>query len=332
MGLGDFHARLHAWYSTSGRHSLPWRNTSDPYAIYLSEIMLQQTQVQTVLERFYFPFLARFPTLQSLAEAEEQEVLSAWQGLGYYTRARNLHKAAQASGGVLPDSVEELMELPGIGRNTAHAIAAFAYHQPVAVMEANVRRVVSRIFALKDASEAELFDKAAQLLDRRNPFDYNQAMMDIGALVCKKQAPLCGECPANSICQGKISPQDYPQAKRKKTPPVRCRTIIVLQNQKGHYYATPRTTRFLHGLYHFIELESKITTFQHAGNNYRLDRPHFLGHIRQQYSHFTLEAEVFLLTVQGAGDKHWYDATSLRALPFSKAEEKICALLPMLTN
>ncbi|MBY0354265.1 MAG: hypothetical protein K2Q12_00885, partial [Rickettsiales bacterium] len=139
------HQTIHDWYAAHGRHSLPWRLTRDPYAIYVSEIMLQQTQVATVLTRFYHPFLARFPTLQSLADASQEEVLKAWEGLGYYSRARNLHQAAKICAPTLPTTVEGLLELPGIGRNTAHAIAAFAYHQPVAVMEANVKRVLHRL-------------------------------------------------------------------------------------------------------------------------------------------------------------------------------------------
>lgn len=187
--LDKFHARLHTWYRQHGRHHLPWRNTDDPYPIWLSEVMLQQTQVQTVLERFYFPFLERFPNIAALAAAEEQEVLKCWQGLGYYTRARNLHKAARIVQSTLPETVEALHQLPGIGRNTAHAIAAFAFRQPVAIMEANVKRILCRIFALEKPSEAELWQRATELLDTHNPFDYNQAMMDIGAGVCTPDAP-----------------------------------------------------------------------------------------------------------------------------------------------
>src|SRR5471030_2980369 len=170
-----FHQHLHQWYNLHGRKQLPWRTTDDPYAIYISEIMLQQTQVKTVLERYYFPFLQRFPTLAALTAAPQDDVLNAWQGLGYYNRALNLHKAAKRCGEQLPGTAEALMSLPGIGRNTAHAIAAFGYRQPVTVMEANVRRVLSRIFALSCPDEKTLWDKAGALLDKGNPFDYNQA-------------------------------------------------------------------------------------------------------------------------------------------------------------
>src|SRR5262249_10913239 len=153
-----------------------------------------------VLERYYFPFLERFPTLAHLAKAERDNVLRAWQGLGYYNRAANLHEAAKKCAPALPKDVASLMELPGIGRNTAHAIAAFAYRQPVAVMEANVRRVLARIFAMEQLVENDLWEKAHALLDSAASFDYNQAMMDIGAMICTKRAPHCTECPAQVIC------------------------------------------------------------------------------------------------------------------------------------
>ncbi len=331
-----FHRRLHRWYGAHGRKDLPWRHTADPYAIYVSEIMLQQTQVATVLERYYFPFLKRFPTLAKLAAARQDNVLAAWHGLGYYNRATNLHKAAQKivsrdlalgirhwgeeMSTLMPNAqslIPNLLALPGIGRNTAHAIAAFAYRQPVAVMEANVRRVLSRIFALETPSEPELWDKAQLLLDKAEPFDYNQAMMDVGALVCRKRAPLCGQCPANSMCKGKTSPESYPALKSKKTPPVRRKSIVLLRNAEGKYYATPRKSRFLNGLYHFVEMDTPPPL-----------KSKELGHIRQQYSHFTLEAAILLMEAEhGNKGKNWYTLAQLKKLPVSMAEKKILELL-----
>jgi len=319
-----FHRNLHQWYNAHGRKDLPWRNTRDPYAIYISEIMLQQTQVKTVLERYYFQFLSRFPTLSALASAKQTEILSAWQGLGYYNRALNLHETARRCGNQLPGDVESLMALPGIGRNTAHAVAAFAFRQPVAVMEANVRRVLSRIFALQNPSEPELWEKAGQLLDKNHPFDYNQAMMDIGATICKKRAPLCHSCPAETICQGKTAPELYPAAKTIKSPPVREKRIVVLQSG-DRYYASPRRTRFLNGLHHFIEIDADTTHIALNNREYALDKP--LGHIRQQYSHFTLSAEVFLLVVPLLTGKNWHSRAAMLKLPVSMAERKIMTLL-----
>lgn len=310
-----FHRRLHQWYAVHGRKNLPWRHTSDPYAIYVSEVMLQQTQVETVLARYYFPFLKRFPTLNALAKATQDEVLSAWQGLGYYNRAIHLHRAAQQCEGRLPRRIEDINALPGIGRNTAHAIAAFAYHQPAPVMEANVRRVLSRIFALKTPVVPELWDKAQALLDSKNSFDYNQAMMDIGAMVCTRRTPHCTECPAQDICKGIMSPATYPATRKKKPVPVRHRHILVRQNAKGQYFALPRKGKFLNGLYHFVESETR----PHQGNH--------IGHIRQQYSHFTLEAEIWLAEEKNIAGQGWYSLSQLKKLPVSMAEKKVLGLL-----
>lgn len=323
----DFHTRLHRWYAAHGRRDLPWRNTEDAYAIYLSEIMLQQTQVKTVLERYYSPFLKRFPTLRALADAPQKDVLSAWQGLGYYNRAINLQRAAQACGGRLPDTVDALIALPGIGRNTAHAVAAFAYRRPVAVMEANVKRVLSRIHALEHPLDADLWDKAHALLDGARPFDYNQAMMDIGATVCTRRAPRCDECPAQGICHGQSFPEAYPAAKRKKAAPIRHRRIAIFMDSKDRCYATPRQSKFLNGLYHFAETERDDIPFQ--DKNYTLSHRNPIGHIRQQYSHFTLEADVYLIRVARAQGPHWHTPAQLQTLPVSMAEKKIIALLKL---
>lgn len=347
--LADFHARLHAWYAAHGRRALPWRNTQDPYAIYVSEVMLQQTQVSTVLERYYFPFLERFPTVEALASAGREEVLKAWQGLGYYSRAANLHKAAQGCKGGLPRDVETLIALPGVGRNTAHAVAAFAYHLPVPVMEANVKRVIHRIFALRSSSGAvahqTLWECAHALLDAAEPFDYNQAMMDIGAMVCTRRAPKCGECPANAICAGKASPESYPAKRAAKKTRVRQRAIFVLRDANGRIYAEPRQERFLQGMYRFVEADysprkrGSITDVEkiplkelfHALGLKWLpacagDK---IGHVTQIYSHFTLEAEVYVVWLAGPKPQGegWFTLEELRRLPHSKAEEKILAML-----
>jgi len=337
-----FHRRLHRWYGNHGRKDLPWRHTADAYEIYVSEIMLQQTQVKTVQEGYYFPFLERFPTLSHLAAAQRTEILQVWQGLGYYNRAANLHEVAKRCRKRLPQTIEGLTALPGIGRNTAHAIAVFAYHQPVAVMEANVRRVLSRIFALKRPTEDELWDKAHLLLDKVEPFDYNQAMMDIGAMVCTKRAPHCPECPAQAICKGKISPESYPAPKSRKALPIRRKHIAVLRNAQGQYYVTPRSSRFLHGLYHFVETNIPLPSGWRLGRGRNtaqreqaspLPNPPpngegiFLGSIRQQYSHFTLEAEVYLVKAGKKCGNHWHDLAQLQKLPMSMAEKKILRLL-----
>ncbi|MBY0406475.1 MAG: A/G-specific adenine glycosylase [Rickettsiales bacterium] len=315
------------WYEVHGRKDLPWRNTPDAYAIYVSETMLQQTQVKTVLDRFYGPFMARFPTLSALADAPQEDVLSVWQGLGYYSRARNMQKAAQACGGKLPEDVEALMALPGIGRNTAHAVAAFGFYKPYAVMEANVKRVLCRILALEAPVERELWQQAAALLDVKNPFDYNQAMMDVGAMVCTKRAPACGVCPASGICRGKDAPERYPAPKRAKAVKVRRETIWVVQDSKGRVYATPRETRFLHGLYHFAQTPADAETLRLEGRELARLRAMQLGQVKQVYSHFTLEADVVLAQAGAVSGNGWYSREVLEDLPMSMAERKVLALL-----
>jgi A/G-specific adenine glycosylase len=337
-GLQRFHTRLKRWYGGQGRKALPWRNTADPYRIYLSEVMLQQTQVETVRQRYYEPFLKRFPTLAALAAAPREEILKAWQGLGYYNRAVNLHKAAQKMGDLglgfgdsnpNPQSlIPSLLSLPGVGKNTAHAIAAFAFNASVPVMEANVKRVLHRVFALEQASTDALWERAEALLDKKNPFDYNQAMMDLGAMVCTRRKPACAACPANGICQGKSEPERYPAKVAKKKIPVRHLRIVVLRDAVGRVYATPRQTRFLHGLYHFPELKREAETLDFGGKILALREAVALGSISHEYSHFRLEAEAAELTLaQKFNAPEWHRLEELKRLPHSRTEEKILKLL-----
>jgi A/G-specific adenine glycosylase len=326
--LPRFHRALLKWYEAHGRRDLPWRNTRDPYRIYISEIMLQQTQVKTVLERYYEPFLKRFPTLAALGQAGPEAVVKQWEGLGYYTRARNLYAAAQQCRGILPSSPEALLALPGIGRNTANAIACFGFGLAVPVMEANVKRVLARVFALKVPDEKLLWEKAALLMDIKHAFDYNQAMMDIGATVCTKRNPRCGECPLAMVCEGKASPQSYPLPKRKRTPPVRKRAIIVFADAAGRYYLKRRDARFLHGLYGFMEVEADAPHVLLLGKRHTLVPQRLLGAVTQAYSHFTLEAKVYLVPVaQLPPDGVAAGFKEMRRLPLSRADHKIVKLL-----
>jgi A/G-specific adenine glycosylase len=310
---------------------LPWRNTRDPYPIYLSEIMLQQTQVKTVLERYYFQFLKRFPTLKSLAQVNREAVIKQWEGLGYYTRAGNLHAAAQQCMGMLPHMPEALMALPGIGKNTANAVACFAFGAVVPVMEANVRRVLCRIFALKIPDEKILWDKAYLMLDTKNAHDYNQAMMDIGALVCTKRNPRCAECPLSVICRGKSSPESYPSPKQAKATPVRRHVIVVFTAPGGKYYLVRRETRFLGGLYGFMEYAPEIKTADFLGKTYALQKKHLIGQVTQTYSHFTLEAKIYAVPLRSPGKmtRGMKLATleEMARLPLSGADHKIVQLL-----
>jgi A/G-specific adenine glycosylase len=204
---GVFHRDLLRWYRRHHR-SLPWRDTRDPYRIWVSEIMLQQTRVETVLP-YYARWLRAFPTVQALARAKGDRVLKLWEGLGYYSRARNLHRAAQTVvreyAGKLPRTAEGLRQLPGIGRYTAGAIASIAFGERVPLVDGNVARVFARIFAIPanvktPATMEILWHLAEELLPARNPGDFNQALMELGALVCTPANPRCEACPMRDVC------------------------------------------------------------------------------------------------------------------------------------
>jgi len=208
--VATLRSALLQWYATNQR-DLPWRQNQDPYSIWVSEIMLQQTRVAVVIER-HKAFLEKFPTLMALAQAPEEEVLALWSGLGYYRRARMLHKAAQfvahQLGGTLPVTAEALRALPGIGAYTSAAIASIAHGEPIAVVDGNVERVLCRLSGWEEGSRKgggasvrrKVEQLAAELVDPQRPGDFNQAMMELGAIVCTPRNPLCSECPLNSGC------------------------------------------------------------------------------------------------------------------------------------
>lgn len=209
----DFAPRLVAWQRQHGRHALPWQQTRDPYRVWLSEIMLQQTQVTTVLG-YYQRFLERFPTVRELADAHLDEVLAMWQGLGYYSRARNLHLCAQAvrdqHGGAFPPSAAQLAGLPGIGRSTAAAIASFCFDERAAILDGNVKRVLGRLLAFdgdlaSSAQEKRLWRHAETLLPaaEADMAAYTQGLMDLGASLCSTRSPQCLLCPVQDLCEAR---------------------------------------------------------------------------------------------------------------------------------
>ncbi len=311
MQLKKIHQKLHAWYKVYGRHDLPWRNTTDAYHIYISEIMLQQTQVKTVLERYYFQFLKRFPTLRDLAKAPEDDVLKMWEGLGYYTRARNLHACAKLTQSRLPDSYDALLKLPGIGKNTAAALCAFAYHQPLAVMEANVKRVLSRIYAYENASDSVLQEAALSLLDKKNPYDYNQAMMDIGSLLCTPKKPGCSLCPFASICKAYDEGYFLYPVKKKKVVPIREEKWLV-RTWQNSVAMKQRQGKFLHGLWGFEKLDDYHDSV-------------YIGDVTQTYSHFKQVAKIYHSTVKNS-DK-FFTLSQLDTLALSGIDKKVVNLL-----
>jgi A/G-specific adenine glycosylase len=215
--LRNLRRSLLAWYDQT-RRELPWRRDADPYRVWVSEIMLQQTRVAAVLDH-YARFLQKFPAVQNLAAAREASVLAVWSGLGYYHRARRLHQAAKViarqRGGRFPHTAEAWRELPGIGRYTAAAIASIAFGESVAVVDGNVERVLKRMFGVAEGREAA-WQRAESLLDRDRPGDFNQAMMELGATVCTPRAPQCPVCPLHKWCMSRGANPVRPQPARKR--------------------------------------------------------------------------------------------------------------------
>jgi A/G-specific adenine glycosylase len=220
--VGEVQARLLEWYAGQGR-DLPWRHTRDPYAVLVAEVMLQQTQVDRVIPK-WFAWLARFPTLRDLAGARRAEVIRAWQGMGYNLRALRLHaiacQAVAEFGGELPTTLDGLLRLHGVGRYTAGAVACFAYEQPVAVVDTNIRRVLGRVFLgqplLDRGQERELQELADQILPRSAAYAWNQALMDLGATLCRAARPACLVCPLLQVCRAAPHMSTWPEQRRKQ--------------------------------------------------------------------------------------------------------------------
>ena len=245
------HALL-AWYDEH-RRSLPWRDNPDLYRVWLSEIMLQQTRVNQALP-YYERFTEAFPTLEALASAELDAVLRQWEGLGYYARARNLHNAARriVRSDSIPRSLEELLALPGIGPYTGRAIASIVFGAQEAAVDGNVRRVLARLFALAEPTPRTLQQLADRLVDRKRPGDYNQAVMELGALVCTPKTPKCESCPIGSFCLAKASgtPATFPASRKRPPLPHFDIATGVLTDQQGCIFIQRRpATALLGGLW-----------------------------------------------------------------------------------
>ncbi|MCX6053031.1 MAG: A/G-specific adenine glycosylase [Campylobacterales bacterium] len=267
--------KLLDWYEIHGRKDLPWRDASDIYHVYVSEVMLQQTQVKRVLEEYYFQFLEKFPSFLALAQAPLEEVFGMWSGLGYYRRAKNLHESAKLCVDAFPQDLKSLQKLPGVGRYTASAICSFGYHQSVSVVDTNIARVLARFFGEEDAKEAYLWELADKFLNSSNPTSHNLALMDLGAMVCLPKNPACGKCPFIANCKGSSEPDKYYKTQKKN-----------YENKKLHFGICERDGKIAmnrsgEGMYKdMLELpnidstwhvENLLGTFPHAVTKYRLE-------------------------------------------------------------
>lgn len=301
------------WQKQHGRHKLPWQQTRDPYKIWLSEIMLQQTQVSTVLG-YYIRFLERFPTIETLASASQDEVMPYWAGLGYYARARNLHRCAQAIctewGGVFPETPEQIATLPGIGRSTAAAIAAFSRGTRSPIMDGNVKRVFTRYFGIYgytglQATEKKLWGTAEIVLDHApkqlDMTGYTQGLMDLGSMCCTRSKPLCDQCPLQASCYAKeFSVQhELPERKPKKAIPERHCAMLILHNQ-GHVLleqqASPGIWGGLWSLPRYDDTDSLKLACNHLGvDTSALQK---IAPLLHTFSHFKLYIEPWLMPAQ----------------------------------
>ncbi len=252
-----FHCALMKWHLASAR-DLPWRGEEDPYKIWISEIMLQQTRTETV-KGYYARFLQAFPDVFSLANAEESKVLKLWEGLGYYSRARNLHAAAKMVayelGGVFPDTLESLKKLPGVGDYAAGAIASIAFNLREPALDGNQARVLSRVLGITDVIKTPqaLYDRALGLVPEKDPGEYNQALMGLGAMICLPRNPKCEMCPVRDVCtafrEGMQS--ELPRKPEKLKRKIETRAIAIVLDDEGKVFVQKRTSGMLIGLWEF---------------------------------------------------------------------------------
>ena len=323
----DFAGPLLAWFRLSGRHDLPWQRPRTPYRVWISEVMLQQTRVTTVIP-YYLRFMERFPDLSELAAADLDEVLHFWTGLGYYSRARNLHSAARLvisrHEGSFPTTMEELCGLPGIGRTTAAAILALAHDQPHPILDGNVKRILCRYLAIRGwpgdaAVEKQLWGLAAGLMPVYEIADYTQAIMDLGALVCTRRRPLCEACPVAADCQAKNQgiQEDLPLPRPGRELPLRRTRFIILEDDAGRILLQQRPpTGIWGGLWSLPESDPGIRLKPWIAKHLGLvagDIEHGLC-FRHTFSHFHLEIEPIhagvlkvLDAVQDDSKLYWYN-------------------------
>jgi A/G-specific adenine glycosylase len=343
--------RLLAWYSVHQR-DLPWRRTRDPYAIWISESMLQQTRVETVIP-YYRRFLERFPRVEDLARSELEEVLRIWTGLGYYSRARNLHKAAQrivdAHGAALPKDPEALRSLPGVGRYTAGAVASIAFDRPEPIVDGNVARVLARLFAIEteigssDAT-AQLWSLAARLADGPEPGHLNQALMELGATLCTPRAPRCVACPVKRSCRAERSgdPEGLPR-KRPKARPRPVQAVAGWLARRGALLVVQRPANgLLGGLWELPGGDlaageppgAAIIRVLRERVGLAVSDATALGSVEHTFTHLALRLHVFRcadpkgrVRLHGPAAHRWVAPTCFERLPHAAATRKAMALL-----
>jgi A/G-specific adenine glycosylase len=349
--VNSFAGRISAWQLSHGRHDLPWQGTRDPYRIWLAEIMLQQTQVSAVAD-YYRRFVERFPDLRTLAAAPLQAVLSTWSGLGYYTRARNLHRCAQLivneRAGAWPTSSAELARLPGIGRSTAAAIAAFAYGERAAILDGNVKRVLARHFLIDGfpgtrAVEQRLWSVAERLLPAAGIESYTQGLMDLGATVCTRVRPRCEACPVRTTCGARRTQRttELPQSRPARARPLRQTTLAVIFDADGAVLLETRPpTGIWGGLMSLPEFDAGVTDEALKSaikSRYALDvrLRAALAPLRHDFTHYSVLLQARLIELESpataavAETGHFLAADALDAAPLPAPIRKLLGHLLM---
>jgi A/G-specific adenine glycosylase len=335
------------WYYKYGR-TLPWRDHPDPYAVWVSEVMLQQTRVETVIP-YFEKWMNLFPDVVTLANASEQDVLNAWEGLGYYSRARNLHKAAkmitEKFNGKLPRDLEDLRSLPGIGRYTVGAIASMAFGMDQPALDGNLKRVYSRLFDLSEAvdsptGEKLLWDLATKNLPKGQAGDYNQAMMDLGATICLPKNPRCLLCPLMNICEARKNGTQSlrPVMKPKKIAPhyVHAAAVIV---DRGRVLLAQRPSKgLLGGMWEFpnarVEGDSakELTNAINAAYRLRVRRKEALGVVQHAYTHFKVTVHAFRcesVSIPKSKNLKWVKLIELDDYPMGKVDRQIARIMQL---
>ena len=340
------------------RRDLPWREDREPYRVWVSEIMLQQTRASVVVP-YYRRWMRRFPSLADVADAEEEEVLKAWEGLGYYLRVRNLHRSARIVterwAGVLPKRARDLRRLPGIGEYTAGAIASIANGEPVPAVDGNARRVISRLFDLANPSPGELRERAEELLDRRSPGDWNEAVMELGATICLPRSPRCGECPIAGPCAARTSgTQERRPAKRRRRGLLEATFAVLVAQEGGEFFLTRRpSVGLLGGLWEFPSMKVAGDGFEEAcravARRWGVEVPsaraawrllrevnHAFSHMRAVYRPLLVDCAArgsvsgVVAATQGYKDEErecrWVEPDRISSLPLPAAQRRILEL------
>lgn len=318
----EFNQKVLSWFDANGRKNLPWQMNKTPYSVWVSEIMLQQTQVKTVIP-YFEKFMQSFPTVVALANAKQDDVLHHWTGLGYYARARNLHKAAQIirdeHRGQFPEDIEQVVALPGIGRSTAGAVLSLACGQHQSILDGNVKRVLARCFAIEGwpgnkRVEDQLWQYAEQLTPKNRTGDYTQAMMDMGATLCTRSKPKCDSCPLQTDCLAFIQGRqaELPNKKPKKQIPIKS-TFMLLPMWQQHVLIYKRPPSGLWGgLWGFYEVENK-SDIQNTVRSLELGdyQQTQLEEFRHTFSHFHLDITPIVLHLDKLPENRVMEDTQL---------------------